>query len=405
MFFHISPKTVEPKHKSPSHFTQLAENIQNDNPSNIGFLFNKFGKYFDNIKLKRNKQGKFRTCKKNAVYYMQYIKFNENAYRMMVIDIDKCKSMDYLFTVDFYEDKGLPIPNLITHTTRGYQLFYFLTDSLPLKANKESLQYFNDVYQKLLVAFDADINMNKRGTCRNIFSKYNPTHYFHDNTYFLYDLNIKSVKLRNYYNNKRKRNVGNFNKEEYVKGNRNSYLFVHLLFIKTKLFYDLKKERWKKSTKYIYNYLLDYALKQNDSVSDKLTEKEVVSIVNSVVKEHYIYTGAFKILNKKAEITDNMTLKDKQQAGAFYTHKRKKEKTIKKIQKAINNLFKEKKEITVELLVETTKLCKKTIIKYYKLIKAIIRDLHQSTNLQIDNIEVIQNQEFSHNELMTFSTA
>ena len=307
----------------------------------VSKLYNAFGPYFGKLYVKSGKYKEFCPVESSRdLYSNAFIHFNRDVYRVMVVDIDHHVE-NKVFSISYYLERDLPIPNCITSTNRGVQLFFFLERGIPRRAkgNERSVRFFRDVLQKLSIAFGGDIHMNKSGTARNPFSVFNPTRFLHDNSYSLDELNLPHIRLKNVTASmvKRNTNVSGFARFDYgrfVPGERNSYMFRHLLFYKSINYYSHKKGLWLFSENDIFHRLLDYAHELNASTTCPLPYSEIRQICRSVSRPHYIWRSALKNYGILADYIAKQgisKIRKKQQAGAYYTNQLRRQRTAKKI--------------------------------------------------------------------------
>jgi len=224
---------------------------------------------------------------------MPYVAFNQSRYNMIVIDIDNINQKDF-FRYDqltAYTMEGLPIPNIIVTTKKGLHLIFFIKGYI-LPENKKSFKYFMYIYNQMIKMFDGDPNMNKQGICRNPFFNYKKRKeivnteqigfIFHKYEYELDELNNYIQNFDFGYNTKTDKQLPimkwiniEFKEEEWYEGNRNNYMFKHLIAYRTLHNINTEEE------------LLEYARKINQKYKDQtppLPDKELQYIVRSIIK-------------------------------------------------------------------------------------------------------------------------
>lgn len=97
-----------------------------------------------------------------------------NRYRVSILAVD-CDNapLQQGYSVGFdpqtYLQHGLPLPNTVVQTARGYQAMWFLKYPISKKTGHASMQYYTDVRSRIIAALDCDMHCNISGAMRNPF--------------------------------------------------------------------------------------------------------------------------------------------------------------------------------------------------------------------------------------------
>lgn len=147
----------------------------------------------------------------------RFIKINAASIKVLHVEIDEpdCDFGEWR-QASYFEDRGVPVPNCITESERGVHLFYFL--AFPISRKKRTtVQFFEDVRLKIIIALGADSHCNIRGMVRNPFFEEAVSLWFREDARTLEELNT-NVKLESKYGTQKY-------DLEYRVGNRNNALF------------------------------------------------------------------------------------------------------------------------------------------------------------------------------------
>lgn len=297
---------------------------------------------------------------KNNVSRIHYNTSNYINY--LIIDIDNDN-------LELYKIKELPTPNFVLKNKykKGGHLFYVLNRTI-------SHAYFKSLWNDTFKYFSNQLGGDPAYTgyvAKNFLNSVD-FDYIHlkNEPYDIKDLH-KHVKNNKIY--------GELYKEEQKVGNRakikvnNNYASLGrncAIFESGRLFaYSLIKENLEEKS-FKLNLLI-HLKELNNNYASGLSDSEVRKIWRSIVKYCLKHRDKIKTSFKKVnkiELDDNMSIKEKLQAGAEYTNKIQVEKTKLEIKKAIAEMKEKAIKINIKSVAAYTGKSKNTIKNYKNLI-------------------------------------
>ncbi len=297
---------------------------------------------------------------KNNVSRIQY---NTTKYiNYLIIDVDTDQ-------LELYKNKELPSPNFMlkNRNKKGGHLFYVLDRTI-------SHEYFKTLWHDTFKYFTNQLSGDENYTgyiAKNYLNEADFEYIeLEHKAYNIYDL-YKHVKNNVIYNNlfpeeqktnkKAKLKINN----NYAELGRNCALFENArLYAYSLVKENLEEKSFKMS-------LLIHLKELNNNYKDKLNDTEVRKIWRSIVKYCLKHRDKIKTSFKKVnkmELDDNMSIKEKLQAGAEYTNKIQVEKTKLEIKKAIIEMREQGLKINITNVAKYTKIHRNTIGKYKELL-------------------------------------
>ena len=297
---------------------------------------------------------------KNNVSRIQY---NTTKYiNYLIIDIDTDQ-------LELYKNKELPTPNFILKNRfkRGGHLFYVLDRTI-------SHEYFKTLWHDTFKYFTNQLSGDEN------YTGYIAKNYLNEADFEYIELEHKAYNINDLYKHVKNNVIYNNLFPEEQKVNKKAKLKVNnnyadlgrncALFENARLYaYSLVKENLEEKS--FKMSLLIHLKELNNNYKDKLNDTEVRKIWRSIVKYCLKHRDKIKTSFKKVnkmELDDNMSIKEKLQAGAEYTNKIQVEKTKLEIKKAIIEMREQGLKINITNVAKYTKIHRNTIGKYKELL-------------------------------------
>lgn len=296
---------------------------------------------------------------KNNVSRIQY---NTTKYiNYLIIDVDTDQ-------LELYKNKELPTPNFILKNRfkRGGHLFYVLDRTI-------SHKYFKTLWHDTFKYFTNQLSGDEN------YTGYIAKNYLNEADFEYIELEHKAYNINDLYKHVKNNVIYNNLFPEEQKVNKKAKLKVNnnyadlgrncALFENARLYaYSLVKEDLEEKT-FKMNLLIN--LKElNNNYINKLNDSEVRKIWRSINK--YCLKNKEKIKTsfkgKKLDLGEDMSIREKEQAGAAYTANIKREKTKLEIKKAIIEMKEQGIKININSVAKYTKKQTKTIRNYKDLL-------------------------------------
>ena len=296
---------------------------------------------------------------KNSVSRIQY---NTTKYiNYLIIDIDTDQ-------LELYKNKELPSPNFMlkNRNKKGGHLFYVLDRTI-------SHEYFKTLWHDTFKYFTNQLSGDEN------YTGYIAKNYLNEADFEYIELEHKAYNINDLYKHVKNNVIYNNLFPEEQKVNKKAKLKVNnnyadlgrncALFENARLYaYSLVKEDLEEKT-FKMNLLIN--LKElNNNYINKLNDSEVRKIWRSISK--YCLKNKEKIKTsfkgKKLDLGEDMSIREKEQAGAAYTANIKREKTKLEIKKAIIEMKEQGIKININSVAKYTKKQTKTIRNYKDLL-------------------------------------
>ena len=296
---------------------------------------------------------------KNNVSRIQY---NTTKYiNYLIIDVDTDQ-------LELYKNKELPTPNFILKNRfkRGGHLFYVLDRTI-------SHEYFKTLWHDTFKYFTNQLSGDEN------YTGYIAKNYLNEADFEYIELEHKAYNIYDLYKHVKHNKIYTTLFKEEQKTNKKAKLKINnnyadlgrncALFENARLYaYSLVKEDLEEKT-FKMNLLIN--LKElNNNYINKLNDSEVRKIWRSISK--YCLKNKEKIKTslkgKKLDLGEDMSIREKEQAGAAYTANIKREKTKLEIKKAIIEMKEQGIKININSVAKYTKKQTKTIRNYKDLL-------------------------------------
>lgn len=297
---------------------------------------------------------------KNNVSRIQY---NTTKYiNYLIIDVDTDQ-------LELYKNKELPTPNFILKNRfkRGGHLFYVLDRTI-------SHEYYKSLWSDTFKYFSNQLQGDEN------YTGYIAKNYLNEADFEYIELEHKAYNIYDLYKHVKHNKIYTTLFENEQKTNKKAKLKINnnyaslgrncAIFENGRLFaYSLVKENLEEKS---FKMSLYVHLKElNNNYASGLNDSEVRKIWRSIVKYCLKHKDKIKTSFKKVnkmELDDNMSIKEKLQAGAEYTNKIQVEKTKLEIKKAIIEMREQGLKINITNVAKYTKIHRNTIGKYKELL-------------------------------------
>lgn len=314
--------------------------------------------------VKTEKQGVLTYAPLSELHKFQFIAINQRKLNIVHIEVDDTTVSDGCiiepaFDQNTYEEHGIPLPNFaVISSGHKFHCFWLLKNPLPKQATFESLSFFHDVRRKMLHVLGGDPACNISGAVRNPFYKGTDARSFSDNARKLSELNLPiRLDARIY--------TEFFT--TFQEGSRNNAAFQAGLnyFKRTPGISFEHLFQWLETLQSLYPNVKPLPYTELRSIA--------VSIFNHGGRYKTRDTRNYGRMNlPKEDYSDKdcgervAIIRGRQAAGAQFTNKMQREKTLTRMACAWEELLREGRKPTQKLVSERADVCLRTVKTYWR---------------------------------------
>ncbi|MDR1684920.1 MAG: replication initiation protein [Desulfovibrio sp.] len=284
----------------------------------------------------------------------KYIYPNPYRYSFVFVDVDDFAKDDKVCALDiqYYNQRGVLMPTIITLTDRGAHILYAL--KFPVKRHGRGFNFYRRVRDSLITALNGDFACAATAACRNPFYTGAQSRIFPEKKYELADI---------YVANQAHRSATPAYSTEYADGNRNRSTFMHTLaFFKRKPDSDLQA---------LIEVVEAFQAEQQDA---PLSREENMAICRSVLRNSQKYSascnrGVLQLPPRTASLPLEQFKSwrsERQALGAEYARAQRSEAVAEKVRTAQLTLAESGVKVTAKAVAELAVVNRRTAQKYMR---------------------------------------